>query len=100
MGENRESSGRDKNDGGRDLPRGVRGKDDIDNASDLMVEGHSREGGQEKRGREDTEQDAGQMIPLLPSGWEAVVADDDGAVFYHHIDSGATQWEVPQQGQG
>lgn len=52
-------------------------------------------GGHSEGGVEDA--DAEFSVPVLPSGWEAVVADDDGAVFYHHIASGATQWEVPQQ---
>lgn len=52
-------------------------------------------GGQGEGGAEE-EEDTGYAVPVLPSGWEAL-ADDDGAIFYHHIDSGVTQWEVPQQ---
>lgn len=35
---------------------------------------------------------------VLPDGWEAVVDGDDGrSVFYHHVASGVTQWELPLQ---
>ena len=31
----------------------------------------------------------------LPSGWEAVVADD-GSTYYHHLSSGTTSWDKPK----
>lgn len=37
----------------------------------------------------------------LPAGWEAVALEDgDGGVYYHHVASGLTQWEVPHEGDG
>lgn len=78
--------------------RNVAKQNENDNtAAGLTAEGVLQpwEGGQIEGGAEDA--DAAFSGPVLPSGWEAVVADDDGSVFYHHIASGVTQWEVPQQ---
>lgn len=36
----------------------------------------------------------------LPVGWEAVPVDHGRGVYYHHVASGVTQWEVPQEGDG
>eukprot|EP00903_Cladosiphon_okamuranus_P012921 g12064.t1 len=39
----------------------------------------------------------------LPAGWEAVAVEDgdgDGGVYYHHVASGLTQWEVPHGEEG
>lgn len=44
-------------------------------------------------------QDSPQIPAALPLGWEAVVAED-GAVYYHHVASGATQWDLPHPEQG
>lgn len=38
----------------------------------------------------------GTTTTPIPDGWEAVAAED-GAMFYHHIASGVTQWELPQR---
>ncbi|CAN0549038.1 unnamed protein product, partial [Ectocarpus sp. 8 AP-2014] len=32
----------------------------------------------------------------LPDGWEAVDVGD-GSIYYHHVLSGLTQWEVPRE---
>lgn len=40
------------------------------------------------------EDEALKQRVALPAGWEAVDADD-GGVYYYHVASGATQWEVP-----
>ncbi|CAJ1347098.1 unnamed protein product [Effrenium voratum] len=33
----------------------------------------------------------------LPHGWEALVTEDDGEVYYHNLVAGSTQWELPTQ---
>ena len=43
--------------------------------------------------------DALRQPDALPVGWEAV-AVENGAVYYHHVASGLTQWEVPHEGDG
>lgn len=48
------------------------------------------------------DEDVGEFIAAssassgLPHGWEALSAED-GAVYYHNLVSGTTQWEVPAQ---
>jgi hypothetical protein len=34
-------------------------------------------------------------VELIGAGWEEVVDDDDGSVYYHNARSGSTQWEFP-----
>lgn len=43
------------------------------------------------------EHDGGSEPPLpLPDGWEAVNVGD-ASIYYHHVLSGLTQWEVPRE---
>lgn len=80
--------------GGDDARKAAKQTENVENAAGLVVEEalYPWEGGKNEGGAKDAQ----KLIPDLPSGWETVVADDDGAVFYHHIDSGVTQWELPQ----
>ena len=71
------------------------GKQSAGGATEVEEEEEKEEENEEEE--EEEEEESAYSAPLLPSGWEAVVADDDGSVFYHHISSGVTQWEVPQQ---
>ena len=31
----------------------------------------------------------------LPEGWEVLIDDDTGVDYYHHVESGHVQWEMP-----
>jgi len=37
-----------------------------------------------------------KMDDVLPEGWEAL-EDEEGSMYFHHVPTGATQWECPEK---
>lgn len=82
--------------------------DEVDKSARSSINGDEEQGLPEARGggydmetaseegRAHEHEASKEQPDALPAGWEAIDTDNRG-VYYHHVASGVTQWEVPKE---